>query len=234
MSGQAIAIIPARGGSKRIPRKNIRHFEGKPMVAYSIEAALKSACFEQVMVSTDDQEIAAIAKAHGASVPFMRDAETSDDYAGVAEVVLEVLSRYQQDGQDFEQICCILPTAPMVSAERLRQGKELLNGAGCDAVVPVVRFGYPPQRGFRLDRDNRASMVSPEHYQSRSQDLEPIYHDSGQFYWMRTAALKKEMRFFAERTAALVLSEIEVQDIDSEEDWQMAELKYRLLAAGVK
>lgn len=234
MSGQAIAIIPARGGSKRIPRKNIRPFEGRPMVAYSIEAALKSACFEQVMVSTDDQEIAAIAVAHGATVPFMRDAKTSDDYAGVAEVVLEVLSRYKQDGHDFEQICCILPTAPMVSAERLRQGKELLNGASCDAVVPVVRFGYPPQRGFKLDGDNRASMVSPEHYQSRSQDLEPIYHDCGQFYWTYAEALKREKRFFCQRTAALVLSELEVQDIDSEEDWQLAELKYRLLNGGAK
>lgn len=234
MSGHAIAIIPARGGSKRIPRKNIRAFEGRPMVAYSIEAALKSACFEHVMVSTDDQEIAAIALAHGASVPFMRDSKTSDDHAGVAEVVLEVLSKYQLDGQEFAQICCILPTAPMVSAERLRQGQALLTGSFCDAVVPVVRFGYPPQRGFSLDGDNRASMVSPEHYQSRSQDLEPIYHDCGQFYWIYAEALKREKRFFCQRTLALVLSELEVQDIDSEEDWQMAELKYRLLSGGAK
>ncbi len=234
MSAKAVAIIPARGGSKRIPRKNIRPFEGKPIIAYSIEAARASGCFDTILVSTDDPQIAEVARSYGADVPFMRSDRTSDDHSGLAEVAAEVIAQCESQGDSYETFCCILATAPFVTGARIKEGAALLESTSMDAVVPVVRFSYPPQRGFRMDQNNRASMVSPEHYQSRSQDLEPIYHDSGQFYWMRTAALKNEMRFFAERTAALVLSEIEVQDIDSEEDWQMAELKYRLLRAGVK
>ncbi len=229
MSGHAIAIIPARGGSKRIPRKNIRPFEGKPIIAYSIEAAKASGCFDTIVVSTDDAEIAEVARSYGADVPFMRSDRTSDDYSGLAEVAAEVIDQCQSQGDSYESFCCILATAPFVTGARIKQGAALLESTGMDAVLPVVCFSYPPQRGLRIDQDKRASMVSPEHYQSRSQDLEPIYHDSGLFYWMRTSALKNEMRFFAQRTAALVLSEIEAQDIDSAEDWQLAELKYRIL-----
>lgn len=227
MSEQALAIIPARGGSKRIPRKNIRPFEGKPIVAYSIEAALQAGCFADVVVSTDDDEIASIARQYGASVPFTRSSENSNDFAGVDDVAIEVLSRFKSEGRDFPVFCLILPTAPFVTAGRLLQGYKLLQEQDVDAVLPVVRFSYPPQRGLRIN-SGLVSMLEPKYYDSRSQDLEPVYHDSGQFYWMRSEALFAQRKFFADKTAPLELSEVEVQDIDSEDDWVLAELKYRL------
>jgi len=226
---KSLAIIPARGGSKRIPRKNIRPFNGRPIIAYSIEAATACSCFEQIMVSTDDAEIADVARAAGASVPFMRSPEKSNDFAHIADVCFEVLTQYKSLGKDFDLICCILPTAPFLSAERIKEGYELLIGGGADSVVPVTSFGYPAQRAVKVDEGGKLSMIWPEYYNSRSQDLPPAYHDAGQFYWMREKSFLEQRRFFAKNSLALVLPQMEVQDIDSLEDWQLAEMKYKLL-----
>jgi len=226
---KSIAIIPARGGSKRIPRKNIRHFNGRPIIAYSIEAALKSDCFVEIMVSTDDFEIADVARDAGASVPFTRSSENSNDFATIADVCKEVLEQYHNLGKDFDLICCILPTAPFVSAERLKQGYELLAESGADSVVPVTSFGYPAQRAVKVDDGGRLSMIWPEYYNSRSQDLPASYQDAGQFYWIQSRCLLEQKRFFAKNSLAMILPQMEVQDIDSLEDWQLAEMKYKLL-----
>ncbi len=223
-----IAIIPARGGSKRIPRKNVKPFLGKPIIAYSIEAALQSGLFSEVMVSTDDKEIAEIANQLGAQVPFFRSPQTANDYATIGEVVEEVLLRYQQHGSIFDNVCCLLATAPFITKERIREAYEKMLTEHYEAVFPIVRFSYPIQRALRID-NGKVLMFHPEHFAKRSQDLEPAYHDSGQFYWMRVAEFMKQKRFFAQNTGAIILSETEVQDIDTEEDWKLAELKYRLL-----
>ena len=223
-----IAIITARGGSKRIPRKNIKPFCGKPILAYSIQAAKDSGIFDEVMVSTDDEEIAQIAREYGAEVPFLRSEATSNDYATTAEVLLEVAEEYEKRGKSFDQICCIYPTAPFVTGEKLVRAEQLLENSGADSVVPVVAFSYPPMRGLVIEADC-ARMKWPENYTARSQDLEPMYHDCGQFYIVRTQALLQEKTLFCKKTAPLILSELEVQDIDNEVDWELAELKYELL-----
>ena len=220
-----IAIIPARGGSKRIPRKNIKDFLGKPIIAYSIEAALKSQIFDIVMVSTDDDEIAEIAKSYGAKVPFMRSTELSSDTAGTAPVILEVLDIYAKKNVCFEYGCCIYPCAPLVTSEKLKESMNLLVAENCDTIVPIVKFSYPPQRGLVI-RNEFTVMVEPKNYTVRSQDLEPIYHDAGQFYCFSVAALKEQKTLFCKNTRSLVLSELEVQDIDTNEDWEIAEMKF--------
>lgn len=223
-----LAIIPARGGSKRIPRKNIKHFAGRPIIAYSIESALQCKCFTQVMVSTDDEEIATISRTLGASIPFMRGSQNANDHAGLAEVILEVLDTFAERGETFPLICCLLPTAPFITAARLREAHQTLQRTGADAVIPVVKFGYPIQRALKLNNE-RLSMFEPENYPKRSQDLEPAYHDAGQFYWIKPDVLRREGRLFVPHSSALVLPETEVHDIDTEEDWRMAEIKYRAL-----
>ena len=222
-----IAIIPARGGSKRIPRKNIKLFMGKPIIAYSIEAALQSGLFDEVMVSTDDKEIAEIACKYGAQVPFMRSAEMSNDYAGTADVILEVLQMYKEQGREFETVCCIYSTAPFVTSERLREAYGKMNSE-IDSVFTCVTYSYPIQRSLHIV-DGKISMVYPEYKNVRSQDLEPIYHDAGQFYFSRTASFMESRTFWGENTAGLVLSELEVQDLDTQTDWMLAEMKYELL-----
>jgi len=226
---KSIAIIPARGGSKRIPGKNIKTFGGRPIIAYSIAAACGAACFEQVMVSTDDAQIKSVAEGQGASVPFLRSPGNSDDFAAIADVCLEVLQQYEAQGQTFDLLCCILPTAPFVSSARLIEGLELLCRSEADAVVPVAAFSYPVQRALQIDEKGTLSMIWPENYNKRSQDLPPSYHDAGQFYWIRTEVLKSEKKFFVANSRALILADAEVQDIDSPEDWQLAELKYSLI-----
>ena len=223
-----IAIITARGGSKRIPRKNIKPFCGKPILAYSIQAAKDSGIFDEVMVSTDDEEIAQIAREYGAEVPFLRSEATSNDYAITADVLKEVVEEYEKRGRSFDQICCIYPTAPFVTGEKLAKAVKLLESNEVDSVVPVVAFSYPPMRGLVI-REGIAQMKWPEHHATRSQDLEPMYHDCGQFYVVRTQALLREKTLFCKKTAPLILSELEVQDIDTEVDWELAELKYELL-----
>lgn len=225
-----ICIIPARGGSKRIPRKNVRLFLGKPIIAYSIEAALRSGVFDEVMVSTDDEEIVHVARQYGANVPFLRSPEMSTDMAMTAPVLIEVLDRYAQKGEDFPLCCCLYATAPFVNPQRLSEGMRLLETSAVDSVLPVVRFSYPPQRG-QVIRDGYVVMIHPENYNVRSQDLEPVYHDVGQFYCLKSDSLRREKRLFCGKTMPVVLPETEVQDIDSEEDWQIAEMKYKILHA---
>ena len=227
MSTKNLAIITARGGSKRIPRKNIKPFCGKPILCYSIEAALSSGVFDEVMVSTDDEEIAQVAKKAGAKVPFFRSAETADDYASTDDVIMEVIKAYQQIGQYFDSFCCIYPTALFLSSERLRSAMELLKEA--DSVMPVVPFSYPPQRGLIVNGAGFVERQFPEYATARSQDLPKIYHDCGQFYACRTDAFLAAGTTDVERLLPLVLTELEVQDIDTMEDWELAELKYRML-----
>ncbi len=218
-----VCIITARGGSKRIPRKNIREFCGKPIIAYSIEAALKSNLFDEVMVSTDDEEIARISRAYGASVPFMRSRATSDDYSDTGDVLAEVLQGYRRLGREFNVFCCLYPTAPFVTPTKLQESYPLLINA--DAVVPVTPFSFPPQRGFFV-RDGIVAIADPVSFQKRSQDLEDIYHDCGQFYWGKTDFFMRTKELIPANTAAYVVPETEVQDIDNIEDWGLAEMKY--------
>lgn len=224
-----VAIITARGGSKRIPRKNIKEFCGKPILAFSIEAALKSKLFDEVMVSTEDSGIAEVAKKYGASVPFMRSERTANDFATTEDVLLEVLDEYNKRGKDFSEVCCIYPTAPFVTAEKIIIATEMLeSNDSADSVMPVVQFSFPPQRGLIVKGDY-ISYKYPENAIKRSQDLEPIYHDCGQFYFCKTASLKKYHDVVGEKTLPLVVSELEVQDIDNLSDWVIAELKYKTM-----
>ena len=226
---KTIAIIPARGGSKRIPKKNIKPFLGKPIIAYSIEAAFSSNLFDEVMVSTDSEEVAEITKRYGASVPFMRSEKTADDYSVLADVIVEVINNYKAIGKFFDVICCILPTAPFITAQRLIEGGNLLDEKNYNSVTPVIRFSYPIQRALQMDADKRLSMIYPENLNVRSQDLAPAYHDSGQFYWGKTNSLLEERTFFMKNGGAIVIPENEGQDIDTPEDWQIAEMKYKII-----
>lgn len=221
-----LCIIPARGGSKRIPRKNIKMFLGKPIIAYSIETALQSGIFDEVMVSTDDEDIAQIAKNHGAGVPFLRSEPNANDMATTIDVINEVVEQYQSKGRTFELVCCLYPTAPFVKREHLTQGLELLQKKNSDTVYPVAPFSFPIWRGVKLDADNKSSMIWPEHANTRSQDLEPVYHDAGQWYWLKSG--KKLKSVITQNSASVVLDEMYVQDIDTPTDWKMAELKFKL------
>jgi pseudaminic acid cytidylyltransferase len=222
-----IAIIPARGGSKRIPRKNIKEFLGKPIIAYSIRAAIESGIFDEVMVSTDDDEIAEIARQCGANVPFVRSIKNANDYATTVDVLVEVLNNYKAQNQVFEIACCIYPTAPFVSAEILQKSYSILQNEGFDSVYPVQKFSSPPQRGVIFD-DKKLRWQNPENAQVRSQDLTPLYHDAGQFYFFKTEKILQNRSLLTENTSGVVISEMDAHDIDNEEDWQVAEFKYRL------
>ena len=223
-----LAIIPARSGSKRIPRKNIREFLGKPIIAYSIEAALQSGLFEELMVSTDDKEIAEIAVKYGAKVPFYRNAEISSDFTTTMEVIQEVLITYKNlYSREFDLICCIYPTAPLIQVDHLKKGLNLLLEHDFNTVFPVIDFGYPIWRGVEISNEGKTKMIWPEYQNSRSQDLKKVYHDAGQWYWMKRDQLVQTI--FSHNTGSVVLSEDEVQDIDSLTDWKLAELKYKVL-----
>ncbi len=225
---KSLCIIPARGGSKRIPRKNIKPFMGKPIMAYSIEAALKSGLFDEVMVSTDDEEFADVARQYGASVPFMRSAATSNDYATTEDVLIEVLDEYKKQGKEFDNICCLYSTAPFVTAERLKEAYQKMIDENVDAVFTVVAYSYPIQRCLHIV-DGKIGMKWPEYLTARSQDLETIYHDAGQFYFGRVKQLRIEKDLWMKNTVPLILPETEVQDLDTLTDWQLAEMKYNLL-----
>lgn len=222
-----LAIIPARGGSRRIPRKNIKEFLGKPIIAYSIEAALQSQLFNEVMVSTDDNGIAEVAKKYGAAIPFLRSKENADDYATTADVILEVLDEYTKSGYEFKYLCCIYPTAPFVTANKLIDSFNLLIERGADSVVPVVKFSYPIQRAFRINSNDQLEYIWPENINRRSQDLEPVFHDVGQFYWMKSGAFLQAKKICCGISRPYITSETEVQDIDNIDDWSIAELKYK-------
>lgn len=224
----AIAIITARGGSKRIPRKNIKEFLGKPIICYSIEAALASGIFDEVMVSTDDEEIATIAKAAGASVPFMRSAANADDYATTDDVLMEVLDEYEKQGKTFTYMACIYPTAPFVTAKKLQDALQLLKDNQASGVMPVVRFSFPPQRGMAI-REGKLDYCYPENALKRSQDLEPMYHDCGQFYVYDTEKFRACRGNLPDGYVPMEVPELEVQDIDNMVDWKLAELKFEMM-----
>lgn len=228
MSKKRLAIITARGGSKRIPYKNIREFCGRPIIVYSIEAAINAGVFDEVMVSTDDEKIAEIAKEAGAKVPFLRSAETSNDFATTADVILEVLAEYEKQGRIFDSACCIYPTAPFITSDKLKNAVELLESKAYDSVMPVAEFSFPPLRGMVMDGD-KVSYKWEEFSLARSQDLDKIYHDVGQFYVIDVEKFKEAKRLVTKNTGAVVIDELEMQDIDNEVDWKLAELKYQLL-----
>jgi pseudaminic acid cytidylyltransferase len=224
-----LVIIPARGGSKRIPRKNIKLFCGKPMIAWSIVTALQSGCFDKVVVSTDDVEIAEVARQCGAQVPFIRPAELSDDHTGTTVVVAHAIDWFAAQGQAPAQVCCLYATAPFVSADDLRRGLAKLIETGSDYVFPVTSYAFPIQRAIRITDQGRVAMFNPEHFNTRSQDLEEAYHDAGQFYWGRATAWLTGKIIFGPHSAAIQLPRWRVQDIDTVEDWQMAEYLFRAI-----
>lgn len=226
--GKAIAIITARGGSKRIPKKNIKEFCGKPIIAYSIQAALDSGVFDEVMVSTDSEEIAGIARQYGANVPFMRSKKTSGDFATTAEVLSEVLDEYEKRGETFTYMCCIYPTAPFVTGEKLTIAMNDLKIQGAIMAMPVVAFSYPPQRGYIIE-DGIMNMKWKENFSKRSQDLEKMYHDAGQFYMFDVKEYIKRKGIIYEDIVPIVVDELEVQDIDNDTDWKLAEIKYKIM-----
>ena len=219
-----LCIIPARGGSKRIPRKNIKLFHGKPMIAYSIQAALKSACFEHIIVSTDDEEIAQVAREHGATTPFMRPKNLADDFATTGDVMRHAISEMQKQGWQGEQVCCLYATAPFVRAEDLINGQKTLSQQQADFAFSITNYAFPIQRALLLDENQQVRMLQPEHFFTRSQDLPETWHDAGQFYWGKTEAWLAEKPIFNSHSIGIKLPRFRVQDIDTPEDWQQAEL----------
>jgi len=224
-----LAVIPARGGSKRIPRKNVKPFCGKPMIAWSIEAALQSACFDQVIVSTDDDEIAEVARQCGAQVPFMRPAELSDDHTGTIPVIRHAIEWFQTQGQIPVQVCCLYATAPFVYVDDLRRGLVALTDTGSDYAFSVTSYAFPIQRAIRITNAGRVEMFNPEHFNTRSQDLDEAWHDAGQFYWGRAEAWLTGKPIFSNDAVPVKLPRHRVQDIDTPEDWVRAEWMFKAL-----
>lgn len=224
-----VAIIPARGGSKRIPRKNIKLFCGKPMIVWSIEAALESKCFDRVVVSTDDAEIAAIAKEHGANVPFLRPAELSDDYTGTLPVIRHAVEWVSEHQTQVDYACCLYATAPFVCPDDLRKGWKIIQQQTCSYVFSVTSYAFPIQRAIRITENGRVAMFNPEHFYTRSQDLEEAWHDAGQFYWGTAQAWREERAVFSEGSVPLKLPRYRVQDIDTPEDWERAQWLFKSL-----
>jgi pseudaminic acid cytidylyltransferase len=226
-----IAIIPARGGSKRIPRKNIKYFHGKPIIAYSIEAAINSRCFDQVVVSTDDSEIAEVAKAFGAEVPFIRPKKLADDYTGTNAVVKHAIQWFFEQGETVEYACCIYATAPFLQPKYVQEGFNIIQKGGLDFSFSVTTFAFPVQRSLRI-KDNGVEPIWSDFILKRSQDLEEAYHDAGQFYWGTKKAFTEELSLFSDCSSPVVLPRYLAQDIDTLEDWKQAELMYKVLSIG--
>ena len=226
---KTLAIITARGGSKRIPGKNIKEFLGMPIIAYSIQAALSAGCFDEVMVSTDDEKIATIAKQYGAVVPFLRSSKNADDFTTTAEVITEVIEKYLEQGIIFTHACCLYPTAPFITAQKLNDAFTLLQTFKCDSVIPVTEFSFPILRSFKMNNEANISFNWPEHALTRSQDLEKAFHDCGQFYFIDVSLFMESKKLISKNTKAIVMPNTEVQDIDNEEDWILAEIKYSFL-----
>lgn len=224
-----LAVIPARGGSKRIPRKNIRPFFGQPMIAWPIRAALESGCFNRVIVSTDDPEIAAVAKLHGADAPFLRPAALSDDYTGTIPVVAHAVDWIHQNEGKSTEVCCLYATAPFVVASDLRRGLSVLHSSGADYAFSVTRYTSPIQRAIRITPDDRVEMFYPDLFNTRSQDLEEAFHDAAQFYWGKPNAWLGGKPIFSHAAAPVVLPRYRVQDIDTPEDWARAEFMFEIL-----
>ena len=221
-----IAIIPARGGSQRIPRKNIKLFHGRPMIAWSIRAALDSACFDQVLVSTDDDEIASIARKHGADTPFVRPPALSDHHSTTGAVMAHAVQWLQQHGLDLNAACCLYATAPFLQAKDIQQALHLFQKKQLDYVFSATSYGFPIQRAFQLDANGRVHMFQSEHLLTRSQDLPEAFHDAAQFYWGTTEAWLRQKPVFSKDSAPLLLPRHQVQDIDTQEDWRRAELMF--------
>lgn len=220
-----LCIIPARGGSKRIPRKNIKPFMGKPIIAYSIENAKATGLFDEIMVSTDDPEIVEIAKQYGASVPFLRSEKTANDYATLADVLQEVVEKYAEEGVIFDNMCCVLATCPLIKSDYISEAYQRLVDSDFTTICPMVQYSYPIQRSYCMEENGEMTMNWPEYAKSRSQDLKPAYHDSGTFYWHKIDPWLAGNR----RRGGIVISEDLVQDIDTEQDWKMAEMKYKII-----
>jgi len=228
-----LAVIPARGGSKRIPRKNIKNFLGKPIIAYSIKAAIDSNIFDEVMVSTDDKEIARVAIKYGARVPFFRSIKSSGDFATIDNVMEEVLTKYKKEGKEYDYVFCIFPTAPFVTADKLKKAFRTIKNTNADAVVAITKFSYPIQRGLKIDDDGKIAMIWPKNMDTRSQDLTPSYHDAGQYFCKKTKVLLAKQKTFIENTVPIIIPETEVHDIDNKEDWRLAELKFSISKKGL-
>ncbi len=224
-----IAVIPARGGSKRIPRKNIKSFFGKPMIAWAIEAAIASGCFDDIIVSTDDDEIAEVAKAFGATVPFMRPESLSDDHTGTIPVIKHAIEWYHEHVKPVDYVCCIYATAPFLQPSDLNQGLTLVQNNDIDYAFSVTSYAFPIQRALRLSECGRVTMFQPKHFNTRSQDLEEAWHDAGQFYWGRVGAWNNEKPLFSDRSAAIALPRHRVQDIDTPEDWTRGEWLFKAM-----
>jgi len=229
---KALAVIPARGGSKRIPRKNIRNFHGKPIIAWSIEATRASGCFDDIIVSTDDAEIAEVARAHGASTPFLRPAELADDFADTRSVIRHAQRWYLDQDINVDAVCCIYATAPFVQADDLRAAHDVLVNERCAYVLPITEYGFPIQRAVRLRDGNRLQMLYPDQFGTRSQDLEKTFHDAGQFYWGFPESWASDTPIFGADSVGLPIPSWRVQDIDTVDDWRRAELAFALLQAG--
>ncbi|WP_152286905.1 pseudaminic acid cytidylyltransferase [Flavicella marina] len=224
-----IAIIPARGGSKRIPRKNIKSFLGKPIIAYSIESAIKCGLFDEVMVSTDDKEIARVAREYGAVVPFFRTVKNSNDFATTVDVIAEVITEYKNIGKEFCYACCIYPCAPFVTDIRLQESFSKLEKHNYDCVFPIVRFSFPIQRAVKINTNGMIEMFEPRYMQTRSQDLESSFHDVGQFYFFKVDKIIEAEKLWTNNTSFIELTQLESQDIDHISDWELAEMKYKIL-----
>ena len=229
MKGIKLCVIPARGGSKRIPRKNIKDFLGKPIIAYSIETALKSGCFDRVIVSTDDDEIAMIARQYGAETPFIRPKELSNDFAGTLSVIKQAIEWFEAQGEQVNWVCCLYATAPFVQTRLLQAAFQQVQESKADYCFSVTTFGTPIQRAFKITEDGRLSMFHPENFHKRSEDLEEAFHDAGQFYWGTPTAFKEERAIYSEFSSPYMLPRYLVQDLDTEEDWIRAELMYQAL-----
>lgn len=224
-----LAVIPARGGSKRIPRKNIKLFAGLPIIAWSIKAAMKSRCFDRIIVSTDDMEIAEVAKAYGAEVPFLRPVKLSDDQTATIPVVAHAVDWQNQHGPAASEVCCIYATAPFVQASDLQHGLQVLHRSGADYAFSVTSYAFPIQRAIRITPEQRVEMFQAEYFNTRSQDLEEAWHDAGQFYWGDPLAWLAGKPLFSNYAAPVVLSRHRVQDIDTLEDWERAEWMFKAL-----
>lgn len=223
-----LCIIPARGGSKRIPKKNIKSFLGKPIIAYSIEAAIQSKLFTEIMVSTDCQETADIALRYGAKVPFLRSKENSNDFATTYDVIKEIIDEYKKDGVNFENICCIYACAPFVTANNLKHAYQELSNKQVDTIFPIIEYSFPIQRAVKIYNE-KIELFNIDHLNTRSQDLEKSYHDAGQFYWMKSENILNKGRIITDNCSGIIITELEGQDIDNEIDWELAELKFKLL-----
>ena len=224
-----LCVIPARGGSKRIPKKNIKFFCGKPMIEWSIKKAIESECFDKVIISTDSEEIAAISEKCGAEVPFLRPKDLADDQTPTIPVIAHAINFINKNFELVDYACCIYATAPLLEVEYLKEGLNMIKKLKANYSFSATNFSFPIQRAIKINNENKSSMFFPEEFKTRSQDLEPAYHDAGQFYWGKASSWLKQKRIFDDNSVPIIIPNYKVQDIDNEDDWIRAELIYKLL-----